>query len=118
MLAYLLSKPDDWKVLPKALINETKAGKDVVYRVLNELEEAGYITEEQRRKKDGTFTPMERVVHEISSISPDGTASGFSASGLPASGLSASGKPAYIQRTDDYKELIEPSTDGISMSAS
>ena len=118
MLAYLLSKPDNWKVLPKALINETKAGKDVVYRVLNELEAAGYITEEQHHKKDGTFTPMERVVHEISLISPDGTASGFTASGLAASGLAASGKPAYIQRTDDYKELTEPSTDGISTSAS
>ena len=41
MLAYLLSKPDDWKVQPKDL--QQKCGRDKVYKVLNELIAAGYI---------------------------------------------------------------------------
>lgn len=105
MLAYLLSKPDHWKVIPKALINETSAGRAVVYRILNELEAAGYLTQEQTHAADGTFSEIERVVHEVSCISPDGTAYQLS-----AYGSTAYGKPTYIERTDLEKELKVEST--------
>ena len=115
MLAYFLSKPDHWKVIPKALINETDAGKVVVYRVLKELEDAGYITTEQKHRKDGTFSENERVVHEVSCIIPDGTASRLPVSGLAVSGLAVSGKSGHIVRTDLEKELIGERTDESSL---
>jgi len=111
MLAYLLSKPDHWKVVPKALVNETSAGKSVVYRILKELEEAGYITSEQKHADDGTFSEIERVVHEISCVSPDDTASQFSVSGLAGYGLAGYGKSGHIERTEVEKELTGERTE-------
>jgi hypothetical protein len=43
MLAFLLSKPDDWEVYTKNLINESGAGKHKVQRIINELKKAGYM---------------------------------------------------------------------------
>lgn len=43
ILAYLLSKPDDWKVMVSELINSSTDGKTAVYSGLKELEENGYL---------------------------------------------------------------------------
>ena len=42
LLAYLLSKPDDWKVIDGNLVNSSKDGKASVYAGLKELKECGY----------------------------------------------------------------------------
>jgi hypothetical protein len=42
ILAYLLSKPDDWKVIVKDLINHSTEGKHSIYSGLNELKQYGY----------------------------------------------------------------------------
>lgn len=49
MLTYLLSKPDDWKVMIVDLQRVGIAGRDKVYRILNELIEARYMTRVQIR---------------------------------------------------------------------
>ena len=57
MLGYLLSKPDDWRVVVPELVNVTKdtkkqTGREGVYNILKELEEKGYLT--RKKNKDGT----------------------------------------------------------------
>ena len=67
LLVYLLGKPDHWTVSVAALVNETseantKSGRDAVYKLLNELIEAGYITRKQNN--DGRFGNVDYVVSE------------------------------------------------------
>lgn len=55
LLAYLCSKPDDWDVSIAHLINHSSRCKspskrDKTYRILEELEEAGYMRRETKRK--------------------------------------------------------------------
>jgi hypothetical protein len=49
VMAYLLSKPDDWKVQPSDL--EQLCGSNRVYRILKELKDAGYM--ELKQQRDG-----------------------------------------------------------------
>jgi len=63
MLAYLLSKPDDWAADVRDLQQE--CGRDKVYKVLRELVEHGYITDRVRtRSKEGTWQYSDYIVHE------------------------------------------------------
>lgn len=59
MLSYLLSQPDDWQIWPEALVKQAPdAGREKVYRILNELELAGYISRRQERDSSGRMGPM------------------------------------------------------------
>ena len=49
VLWYILSKPDDWEVLEKDLMQH--CGRDKVKKILKELEEKGYLVREQTRTK-------------------------------------------------------------------
>lgn len=51
ILAYLLSKPDTWELNASHLIGFGYAGREKIYRVLKELQEAGYAS--HSRKSDG-----------------------------------------------------------------
>jgi len=42
LLSYLLSRPDNWQVMPMQLANMRKQGRDAVYSMLRELVEYGY----------------------------------------------------------------------------
>lgn len=69
MLVYLLGKPDHWKVSVAALVNETtgsarQTGRDGVYSLLRELEEAGYLVKSQGRRGGGRFDQNDYVVTE------------------------------------------------------
>jgi helix-turn-helix protein len=50
VLAYLIGKPDDWEVRPENLSNRFGCGRDRIYRIINDLIEAGYII--RRRIRD------------------------------------------------------------------
>jgi hypothetical protein len=117
LLAYLLSKPDNWQVLPKALIKESpNAGRDKVYRILDELKSAGYIMSEQIRGTNGQMGAMEYVVYdtpqaEEPQVSGDFTVTGNTVSGKTVYGNAVSGKHGRIVNTDSYQELNEPITE-------
>lgn len=66
MMTFFLSKPDDWQIWPKALIKESPAGRDAVYRILKELELAGYLTRRQVTSA-GKFGATETVISEVPS---------------------------------------------------
>lgn len=55
ILTYLLSKPNDWVMTVKDLINQSPAGRDAVYGMLRNLEDCGYLRRVRSRRPDGTF---------------------------------------------------------------
>lgn len=70
LMLYLLSKPADWSVMVEDLIKASPAGKDKVYRILADLERAGYIRRQQVRSKDGTLAGTVYMVLEEPGIEP------------------------------------------------
>jgi DNA-binding MarR family transcriptional regulator len=82
MLAYLLSKPDDWHVRMKDLINQTRAGRDANRRIFAELEQNGYVSRVRTQGHNGYFE-WETYVYETprSSDDPSSTIDGFSVDG-------------------------------------
>jgi hypothetical protein len=64
LLAYLLSKPDNWQIYERELIKRSKDGRDSVRAGLRELEKFGYISRRQLRNEDGSFSSMEYIVYE------------------------------------------------------
>lgn len=52
LMAYLLSKPDDWEISPADIQREGGWGRDKTRRVINELKEHGYLVAEQTRTKE------------------------------------------------------------------
>ena len=63
VLAYILSKPDDWVVQVKDL-QQKKCGRDKVYRILDELKSAGYLERERRQIENGRFEWGDYLVNE------------------------------------------------------
>lgn len=51
VLAYLISKPANWKVVPQDICNRSVDGRDKVYGILNELIFYGYIKRTQEGNK-------------------------------------------------------------------
>jgi len=60
LLAFLLTKPDDWRVRPEHLAEESGVSRATIYRLLQGLRKAGYVRREDvvSRKPDGTFSSM------------------------------------------------------------
>jgi hypothetical protein len=62
--AYLMSRPDDWKVMVSDLINQSTDGRDSVYSGLNELIKYKYIKRE-RVYANGRIEHWEYTVYEV-----------------------------------------------------
>lgn len=62
VLAYILSKPDDWEVQPSDL--EQNCGKSVVYRILKELRKHGYIQLVTPRDENNRIISWDYEVYE------------------------------------------------------
>ena len=74
ILAYLLSKPDNWKVIVGNLVKYSKDGKSAVYAGLKELKECGYYVKTPIRSEDGRrISRWESTVYEL----PDSLLSDF-----------------------------------------
>lgn len=74
ILAYLLSKPDNWKVIVGNLVKYSKDGKAAVYAGLKELKECGYYVKTPIRSEDGRrISRWESTVYEM----PDSLLSDF-----------------------------------------
>jgi hypothetical protein len=70
MLLYILSKPADWIIREKDLMNEGNCGRDRVRNAVKELLEAGYLTRFQKRSS-GKFKGVEYVAHQRVQPSPE-----------------------------------------------
>lgn len=66
ILAYLLSKPDNWKVITKNLVNASSDGEYSVYSGLKELKKYGYFEKIPIRNEQGTrIVRWESVIYEV-----------------------------------------------------
>jgi hypothetical protein len=68
LLAYLLTKPDDWSIAYRQLEKVGPDGKTAVLKALSELEQNGYLTRE-RRHVDGRYDWIQ-VLHEVPHNAP------------------------------------------------
>lgn len=67
LLAYLLSKPDNWTIRVKDLQNECtqrKVGKNKVYALIKELREAGYVTGHTKTQVNGSWIWEPYYIHD------------------------------------------------------
>ena len=71
ILAYLLSKPDNWRVYVKDLMRHAKDGRDSVYAGLKELKTYGYFSKTPVRNEKGVVTHWDSVIYEDPSESPE-----------------------------------------------
>jgi hypothetical protein len=70
LLAYLLSRPDDWKVLVNDLKRRGNLGRDGIYALLRELRSAGYVRFERQRDLQGRMRGGTYIVSELPSPCP------------------------------------------------
>jgi len=62
--AYLISKPDGWKVIVSHLVTQGPDGRASVMAALKELEDAGYVVRTKREKVKGRYDGMDCDVLE------------------------------------------------------
>lgn len=53
IMGYLMTRPDNWKVIIADLINRSKDGRDAVYSGLKELKQHGYLVHQPIRSETG-----------------------------------------------------------------
>lgn len=70
LLAYLLSKPDDWKVLVNDLKKRGDLGRDGIYTLLRELRSAGYVRFRRNRDAQGRMRGGTYIVSEVPEPDP------------------------------------------------
>ena len=96
LLGYLLSRPDDWKVLIKDLQRRGDLGRDGIYKLLRELREAGYVQYERTRDEQGRMRGGTYYVREI----PDSPHPEFPDTAKPDRAAPYPAKPEALPNTD------------------
>ena len=102
LLGYLLTKPDNWKVMVAELVNVTKdtkkqTGKEGVYNIINELKEKGFIS--VRKNSDGS---TDYTVYDEPMQQPN--------QGKPNQGKPNQAEPTLVNT--EYKQLLNITKDG------
>lgn len=64
ILAYLLSKPDNWRCQVNDLTKKSKDGRDSIYAGLRELRENGYMIKRPIKDSKNIITAWEEVLYE------------------------------------------------------
>lgn len=113
---YILSRPDNWEINLRDLVNRSTEGKDAVRSGVKELEEHGYMVYRKERDEASRIIKHIWLFYEtpqtpISGGSINGkpasgkTIIGLSTSGKTTSGKTTSGKPALTNNELSNKEL-------------
>jgi len=95
LLAYLLSRPDDWKVLVNDLKKRGNLGRDGIYALLRELRSAGYLRFERHRDPQGRMRGGTYIVSEVPAPVPASPDAAEPDKAAPHTAL-----PGAIQKTD------------------
>lgn len=64
LLTYLLSRPDNWRIRVEHLRQQAPSGRDVIYKLLNELRRHGYVLRDYARDGHGRIRGTFYYVHE------------------------------------------------------
>lgn len=139
LLHLMLSVPPDWDFSVTGFAAILKEGKYAVRKMLNELEEHGYLTREPIRNADGTFVDVRYTIYEHPIIEPKKSAKqkkqekqklkqspkqaknkkpffGQPKANNPKSGNPKSKKQTQLN-TNQNKELKEVNTNSMAMKA-
>lgn len=66
LLAYMLSKPDNWEFRIKELVQHSdQDGVEAVKSALKEMEKYGYLVRVSRRLANGTFAGVDMILVDI-----------------------------------------------------
>ncbi len=96
LLCYLLSRPDDWKVLVNDLRKRGNLGRDGIYRLLKELRTLGYARFQRLRDQHGRIRGGIYFIREIAdSPYPD-----LPDTVLPDTAAPGPAKPGALPNTD------------------
>ncbi len=98
MLAYLLSRPDDWKVLVNDLKKRGNLGRDGIYALLRELRSSGYVRFERNRDARGRMRGGTYIVSEVPAPCPDAPDAD-----KPATAAPRPVRPGALPNTDGYQ---------------
>jgi len=100
ILAYLLSRPDNWQTRTEQLIAVMREGREAIMSGLRELEKNGYFERTPARDSvTGRITSWVKNVYENPVLKPSSPTSGFSVDGeephpgSPQTGFASEGKP-------------------------
>jgi hypothetical protein len=101
LLVFLLGKPDYWRVSVQALVNETAeasmpSGRDAVYRILRELQEARYVTRAQAKGEGGTFAEVDYLVSEDPAAPHTGNPEAAPLTALPDTAQPLTANPTLV----------------------
>ena len=106
LLCYLLSRPDDWKVLVNDLRKRGNLGRDGIYRLLRELRTVGYARFLRLRDKSGRIRGGRYIIREIAD-SPDPE---LPDTVLPQTAVPGSANPGALPTTDLYLKRTTTTT--------
>lgn len=118
VLCYLISKPHNWRVMPAELANRFKSGRDRIYRILNELSDAGYVVR-TRVRDDATkaWKATEYIIRDEKQPRPENPDVADLALEKPRPEKPDAGNRT-LQKKDSTKELFEQRTEEQDSSAS
>ena len=110
LLGYLLTKPDNWKVMVAELVNVTKntkkpTGREGIYNIINELKEKGFIS--VRKNSDGStdYTVYDEPIQSPNQGKPN---QGKPNQGKPNQGKPNQGKPNQAEPNQGKPNQAEP----------
>lgn len=105
LLISLLVKPDDWEVSVTALRKREKVGRDKLYRMLREIEDAGYLSRRPIRDEAGKVQRFDYVIHETPQPLPENPEVDESTtSGLAGNGSAGNGYQDTTKKPRSTKE--------------
>ena len=64
LLVFMLSMSDDWNFSVKGLMSQTGLKRSIVIRLVKELKDAGYISQDVEHGKGGKFTATTWQIYE------------------------------------------------------
>lgn len=91
LLTWLLSKPDNWRVIQNHIGAVFKIGRDKVRRLINELIECGYLQRQTVRDEAGEFVGVDYIIYDSH----------------PMTENPAPDNPAPVKPTPDNKALVK-----------
>ena len=107
VVAYLLSKPDDWTIALTDLMAEGGIGRDKARRILNELAEAGYLKQQQQHGDGGKFEAVVYVLHEEPQPVTENPSAVSPVTEKPLTAEPLTAEPSTVNPHHTYKEILQ-----------
>ena len=111
LLCYLLSRPDDWKIIKADLVNKATDGLSSVNSGIEELVRWGYATREEVRSEKGMILCYDYIIREHPLLTKENSSStskpvnGKSTGSKPVNGKTVNRKPVSGKTSPTNKEV-------------